>query len=95
MAGWVYIMTNANFGTLYTGVTSDIALRVGQHRDGTGSAFCRKWKLTRLVYAEPFDNIADAIAREKQIKKWHRSWRLRLIREANPEWADLYDRING
>lgn len=95
MAGWVYIMTNANFGTLYTGVTADIAQRVSRHKAGTGSKFCKKWGLTRLVYAEPFDDIVDAIAREKQIKKWHRSWRLRLIREANPEWEDLYERING
>jgi len=92
--GWVYIMTNANFGTLYVGVTSDIAARATQHHNGTGSAFCKRWGLTRLVYVEPFDDIVTAITREKQLKKWHRSWKLRLIRESNPEWLDLYENIN-
>jgi len=55
-------MTNANFGTLYVGVTSDIAARATQHRDGTGSAFCKRWGLTRLVYVEPFDDIVTVSA---------------------------------
>jgi putative endonuclease len=65
MGGWVYIMTNGPHGTLYIGVTSDLAKRVWQHREGTGSEFCRKHGLTRLVYAEPYDRIYDAIVREK------------------------------
>jgi putative endonuclease len=92
--GWVYIMTNASFGTLYTGVTADLAARVTQHREGKGSEFCKKWNLTRLVHVEAFGEIIDAITREKQLKKWHRNWKLKLIREANPDWLDLYERIN-
>ena len=89
--GWVYIMSNGAHGTLYTGVTSDLARRVQQHRDGDGSEFCRKHGLTRLVYAEPYDRIEDAIVREKRIKEWQRQWKLRLIRAQNPDWRDLYD----
>ena len=87
--GWVYIMTNRSFGTLYVGVTSNLEARVYQHREGTGSDFCRKHGLTRLVYAEEHARIEDAIAREKAIKAWKRNWKLRLIIEANPDWSDL------
>ena len=91
--GWVYIMTNAAHGTLYIGVTADLAARVTQHREGTGSAFCAKYGLTRLAYAERHADIRDAIAREKAMKKWKRQWKLRLIREQNPDWRDLYEDI--
>ena len=67
--GWVYIMTNSPHGTLYIGVTADIATRVHAHREGRGSEFCRRHGLTRLVYAERYDDIHDAIAREKAMKK--------------------------
>ena len=92
--GWVYIMTNRPFGTLYIGVTSNLAARVWQHRKGTGSDFCRKHGLGRLVYAEQHGEIADAIAREKAMKAWKRNWKLRQIMELNPEWDDLFDRVN-
>lgn len=82
--GWVYIMTNAPFGTLYTGVTSDIAARAWQHRNGEGSQFCRRYGLTRLVYVEQHDRIDDAIAREKAMKAWKREWKTRLIEQMNP-----------
>lgn len=87
--GWVYIMTNATYGTLYIGVTSGLAARVAQHRGGTGSDFCSKYGLTRLVYAEQHDRIDDAIAREKAMKAWKRAWKIRLIEESNPTWDDL------
>ncbi len=87
-------MTNGPFGTLYVGVTSDIAGRVWQHRSGTGSEFCREHGLTRLVYAEYHENIEDAIAREKAMKRWKRNWKLRQIMEANPDWEDLYETLN-
>ena len=93
-SGWVYIMTNAPFGTLYVGVTSDIAARVWQHRNGEGSKFCRRYGLTRLVYAEQHDRIDDAIAREKAMKAWKRSWKTRLIEEINPRWDDLFERMH-
>jgi putative endonuclease len=92
--GFVYIMTNRPSGTLYTGVTSDIVRRVWQHREGIGSAFCKKHNLTRLVLVEPYPTIEEAIVREKAVKKWKRAWKLNLIGKANPDWADLWDVIN-
>jgi putative endonuclease len=93
--GWVYIMTNAPYGTLYIGVTSDLPARVCQHREGTGSDFCKRYGLTRLVYAEPHDRIDEAIAREKAVKAWKRAWKIRLIEQANPDWRDLFDDLIG
>jgi putative endonuclease len=93
--GFVYIMTNATSGTLYIGVTADIAARATQHRTGSGSDFCRDHGLTRLVYIEPHGRIEDAIMREKTIKKWRRAWKLNLIASTNPEWADLYLTLNA
>ena len=95
MGGWVYIMTNAPHGTLYIGVTADIAARVFAHREGSGSEFCRKHGLTRLVYSERHESITDAIAREKAMKRWKRQWKLKLIRKDNPDWLDLFEMING
>ena len=92
--GWVYIMTNKPFGTLYIGVTSDIVARAWQHRTGTGSTFCKRHGLTRLVYAEQYPTIVEAIAREKAMKAWNRNWKLRQIMDANPEWNDLFLTIN-
>jgi putative endonuclease len=91
--GWVYIMTNAPRGTLYIGVTADIGARVHQHRSGEGSAFCKRYGLTKLVYVEPYPRIDEAIAREKAMKVWRRRWKTRLIEQANPAWDDLYDQI--
>ncbi|WP_234031910.1 GIY-YIG nuclease family protein [Porphyrobacter sp. SLTP] len=95
MGGWVYIMTNAPHGTLYIGVTADLAARVFAHREGHGSTFCRKYGLNRLVYAERHESITDAIAREKAMKKWKREWKLKLIRKDNPHWLDLFETINA
>jgi len=84
-------MTNKPFGTLYIGVTSDLAARVTQHRAGKGSVFCKKRGLTRLVYAEQHASIYEAIAREKAMKAWNRNWKLRQIMDANPDWEDLFE----
>jgi putative endonuclease len=94
-SGWVYIMTNAPFGTLYVGVTSNLAARVHQHREGKGSAFCRRYGLTRLVYAEQHERIEEAIAREKAMKAWQRKWKTTLIEKHNPRWTDLFGTLNG
>jgi len=94
-SGWVYVMTNRMNGTLYIGVTSDLAALVLQHRTGTGSTFCEKYGLTRLVYAEQHGRIDEAIAREKALKAWKRAWKIRLIEEGNPGWEDLFDRLNA
>ena len=93
--GWVYIMTNAPYGTLYIGVTSDLAARICQHRNGNGSDFCRRYGLTRLVYVEEYERIYDAIAREKAMKAWQRRWKTRVIETQNPGWNDLFEHIQG
>jgi putative endonuclease len=92
--GWVYIMTNKPFGTLYIGVTANIAARVWQHKNGKGSEFCRRYRLKLLVYAEQHPTIHEAIAREKAMKAWNRNWKLRQIIDANPDWLDLFETIN-
>lgn len=89
--GWVYIMTNKLRGVLYTGVTAGLAPRVQAHREGRGSAFCRRYGLKILVYAEQHDDIVSAIEREKAIKAWNRAWKIELIESINPEWRDLFD----
>ena len=92
--GWIYIMTNRPFGTLYIGVTSNLAARALQHRNGIGSEFCKRHRLTRLVYAEAHSSIEDAIVREKAMKAWKRNWKLRQIMDQNPDWRDLFDDLN-
>lgn len=88
--GWVYVMADRYRGTKYGGVTSDIASRVSQHRAGTGSDFCARCGLNRLVWAERCDSIDAAIAHEKRVKRWRREWKCGLIEEANPDWDDLF-----
>jgi putative endonuclease len=92
---WIYIMTNRPFGTLYIGVTNDIARRAWEHRQHTGSVFTSKYKLDRLVYAERHDDIATAIRRETRLKRWPRPWKLDLIESQNPGWEDLFDQLNS
>jgi putative endonuclease len=93
--GWVYIMSDRYRGTLYIGVTSDLAARVCAHRQGRGSKFCAQYGLKRLVYAEQAPSIHEAIAREKAMKKWKRAWKTALIEQANPDWDDLFETINA
>jgi putative endonuclease len=93
--GWVYIMADRYRGTLYIGVTSNIAARAWAHREGRGSGFCTRYGLNRLVYAEQVPMIVEAIAREKAIKKWNRVWKIELIEQANPEWDDLFETLNA
>ena len=85
---WVYIMTNRS-RTLYTGVTSDLARRVYEHRHQQVASFTSRYKIDRLVHAESFSEVLDAISREKQIKGWLRSKKLALIARSNPDWRDL------
>jgi len=93
LGGWVYIMTNRYRGALYVGVTSSLAVRVTQHREGAGSDYCARRGLTRLVWAERGDTIDECIAHEKRLKRWRREWKFALIEKANPEWDDLYEVI--
>ncbi len=87
--GWTYILTNRAYGVLYVGVTADIDKRLWEHQSGLGSGFCRLYGLDRLVLSEQHATIEEAIAREKQLKKWRRQWKIELIEAANPEWLDL------
>ena len=89
----VYILASRRNGTLYTGVTSNLSLRIWQHRDGKIAGFTSRYACKTLVWYEYFDRMDDAIAREKQIKKWNRTWKLELIERANPEWQDLWEGI--
>ena len=87
---WVYILTNKPRGTLYIGVTGGIDDRMERHIKKEGSKFTARYNLTRLVYFEEFQYILDAIAREKQLKNWHRAWKINLIEQDNPNWNDLW-----
>jgi len=95
MAAWVYILTNHKDGTLYIGVTADLARRIYDHRRGLGSEFTRRYRLHRLVYVEAHATMPLAIAREKRLKTWNRAWKVRLINRDNPNWEDLFDHILG
>lgn len=92
--GWVYIMTNRRNGVLYTGVTADLAQRASQHRFGLAGGFSARYRLSKLVYYERYDEILTAIQREKNVKHWPRAWKVKLIEDMNPEWADLYLKLN-
>ena len=74
-------------------MTNSLIARVYQHKAGTADGFTKKYKVDRLVYYEEFGSIEDAIRREKQLKKWNRDWKIRLIEEKNPNWVDLYPTI--
>ncbi len=89
----VYILASKRHGTLYVGITNDLRERMQQHRAGLGSKFVKRYKIHRLVYVEPYDDPESAIRREKQLKKWNRDWKIRLIEEDNLEWRDLSDLI--
>jgi putative endonuclease len=89
--GWVYIMADRYRGTLYVGVTAHLSARIPQHREGTGSDFCARYGLGRLVWADRCPTIEDAIAHEKRLKRWRREWKFALVEKENPEWRDLFD----
>jgi putative endonuclease len=88
---FVYILASAKHGTLYIGVTSDLIRRVYEHKTKVVPGFTKKYGVTKLVYFEIFDDALSAIEREKALKKWRRDWKIRLIEENNPAWADLYE----
>jgi putative endonuclease len=91
---WLYILASGRRGTLYVGSTTDLARRIFQHRERLIPGFTRTYGVTRLVFAEPFANIAEAYAAEQRIKRWRRAWKIKLIEERNPLWRDLYEEIN-
>lgn len=87
----MYILSSKKNGTLYVGVTNDLMRRVGEHKLGLIEGFTNKYKINKLVYFETYNDINEAILREKRIKKWNRNWKIKIIEEMNPEWNDLYD----
>jgi putative endonuclease len=91
---YVYILASKKRGTLYIGVTNDIARRVYEHRTGTADSFTKKYGVFRLVHVETFPTAIEAIQRETTLKRWKRQWKIELIEEHNPEWFDLYRSLN-
>ena len=87
---FVYILCSKRNGTLYIGITSDLNRRVQEHRAKLIPGFTKKYSVVHLVYFEVFDSAMDAIRREKCLKEWRRSWKLRLIENSNPTWLDLF-----
>jgi putative endonuclease len=90
---WVYILASRIGGTLYIGVTNDLIRRTYEHRMGLVAGFTKEYGVHRLVYFEQYTDIDAAIRREKRLKKWNRAWKIQLIEDANPNWADLYPQI--
>ncbi|MBN8976743.1 MAG: GIY-YIG nuclease family protein [Rhizobiales bacterium] len=89
----VYILASQRHGTLYIGVTNSLRTRLEQHRRGDGSGFVTQYGVHRLVYVENYERPDEAIAREKQLKRWKRDWKIRLIEEDNLDWNDLSDLV--
>jgi putative endonuclease len=90
---YVYILASRIGGTLYIGVTSDLVGRIHQHRTKAAKGFTSRYGVSLLVYFEIFGDVEAAILREKQLKKWNRAWKIRLIEERNPNWSDLFPSI--
>jgi putative endonuclease len=90
---YVYLMASHKHGTLYIGVTSNLLGRVYQHKTNAVPGFTRRYHVHLLVWFECYDDPLTAIAREKEIKKWRRDWKINLIERTNPEWVDLYETL--
>src|ERR671924_546684 len=90
MAYYVYLLASKKHGTLYLGVTNDTVRRVHEHRTKAVPGFTSRYDVGKLVWFEIYDDAVTAISREKELKKWRRDWKIRLIEEQNPEWVDLY-----
>ena len=89
----VYMLTNRPEGVLYIGVTTCLSQRIWQHRQKLVDGFSKKYNLERLIWYETHTSIGAAIAREKQLKKWNREWKIQLIESLNPKWKDLYSEV--
>lgn len=93
MAYYVYLLASKKYGTLYIGVTNDIIRRIHEHKTKVAPGFSKKYSVDRLVWYEIYDDPVTAITREKELKKWRRDWKIRLIEKDNPQWIDLYPQI--
>jgi putative endonuclease len=90
---YVYLLASGKHGTLYLGVTNDLVRRVHEHKEKYTRGFTARYDVSRLVWYETYDDPENAILREKDIKKWRREWKIRVIEENNPDWSDLYPAI--
>jgi putative endonuclease len=90
---YVYILTNKSNKVLYIGVTNDLERRMYEHKNKMIDGFTKKYNLTKLVYFEVTTDVNSAIESEKQLKNWHRGWKINLIKEYNPEWKDLSEMV--
>ena len=90
---YVYLTASGKHGTLYLGVTNNLVRRIHEHKSKVVPGFTSKYNVMRLVWYEVYDDPTNAITREKDIKKWRRDWKIRLIEEDNPDWSDLYSSI--
>jgi len=94
MAYFVYLMASKRSGTLYLGITNDLARRSHEHKSKRNIGFTSRYGVDRLVWYEQFEDVRDAIDREKVLKKWRRAWKIKLIEDMNPEWKDFYERLS-
>ena len=94
-AFFVYILASKRNGTLYVGVTNNLARRVSEHKAKLVPGFTRKYGVDLLVYFEAFDSVLEARAREHSLKRWRRAWKIELIEKLNPDWRDLTDQLNS
>ena len=94
MPYYVYLLASDRNGTLYLGVTNDIVRRVYEHKSKAVAGFTKRYAVDKLVWFEVYDDPTNAITREKELKKWRRSWKIRLIEELNPHWIDLYPQVS-
>ena len=90
---YVYILASSKNGTLYIGVTRDLIKRIYEHKNNLADGFTKKYGVHDLVYYEQTEDVESAIAREKQLKNWHRKWKINLIEKNNPAWQDLYKKV--
>ena len=90
---YIYILANKPYGTVYIGITNDLSRRIYEHKNNAIKGFTSRYDLHKLVYYEPFDDIQDALRREKNLKAWKRDWKIKLVSEFNPEWENLYEKL--
>ncbi|MCG2644026.1 MULTISPECIES: GIY-YIG nuclease family protein [Bradyrhizobium] len=95
MAYYVYLLASKKYETLYIGVTNDIIRRIHEHKTKVVPGFSKKYSVDKLVWYEIYDDPVTAITREKELKKWRRDWKIRLVEKQNPQWIDLYPQITA
>ena len=95
MAYYVYLLASRKHGTLYVGVTNDLVRRAHEHRTKAVDGFTKRYGVSKLIWFEMHEEVQTALAREKELKKWRRDWKTRLIEESNPAWDDLYPEISN